>query len=99
MGAAHGQVQEALRIEQRPAHLPELVEHRAHRHFGCARAIGVSAHAVHDGEHDGAVGVRNGDSVLIFFAMPDEAQVCVLDLQGSLRHARCHVELPVIYST
>jgi hypothetical protein len=30
--------------------------------------------------------------------MPDEAQVRVLDLQGSLRHARCHIELSAIYS-
>ena len=66
--------------------------------FGGARAIGVAAHAVDDREHHGAVGVRDGDTILVFFAMPDEAQVRVLDLQGSLRHARCHVELSAIYS-
>jgi hypothetical protein len=58
----------------------------------------MATHAVDDRQHHGAVGVRNGDSILVFFAMPDEAEVRVLDLQGSLRHARCHIELSAIYS-
>ena len=99
VGAADGEMQESVRIEQRPAHVPELVEHRAHGHFGCACTIGVAAHAIHDREHHGAVGVRNGNSILVLFAMPDEAQVRVLDLQGSLRHACSHVNSGAIYNT
>ena len=58
-----------------------------------------AAWAAHDDEQRRPVADGDRDSILVFFAMPDEAQVCVLDLQGSLRHARCHVELTVIYST
>jgi hypothetical protein len=81
-------MQETVRVEQRPADFPELVQHHANGHFCGARAIRMTAHAVDDRQHHGAVGVRNGDAILVFFAMPDEAQVRVLDLQGSLRHAR-----------
>ena len=59
----------------------------------------MAAHAIDDREHHGAIGIRNRDSILVFFAVPDQAYVGVLDLQGSLRHARCHVEFAAIYST
>jgi len=51
------------------------------------RAVRVPAHAVHDGEQRGAVADRYRDTVLVFFAISEEAQICVLDVQVSLRHA------------
>ena len=79
------EVQEAVRIEQRAARLPEFAEQCADRDFGRARTVGVTAHAVDHGEKHGPVRVGDGDTILVFFAMPDQAQVRMLDLQGTLR--------------
>jgi hypothetical protein len=59
----------------------------------------MAAHAVHDGEKHRVVADRDRHTVLVFFAMPEEAQVRVLDLQGSLRHACSHVNSGAIYNT
>jgi hypothetical protein len=47
----------------------------------------MTAHAVHDGEERRSIADGDGDPVLVFFAIPEEAQIRVLDLQVSLRHA------------
>jgi len=47
----------------------------------------MPAHAVHDGKERGAVAYRDRDAVLVFFAIPEEAQIRVLDVQVSLQHA------------
>jgi hypothetical protein len=47
----------------------------------------MAAHAVNDREQHRAFGVGDGDPVLVLVAMADEAEVGVLDLQASLRHA------------
>ena len=85
VGAPDGEVQETVRIEQRTTGFPEFAQHRANRDFRRARAVGVPAHAVDHREQHRAVRVRDGDAILVFFAMPDEAQVRMLDLQGTLR--------------
>ena len=46
-----------------------------------------------------AVIERDGDPVLIFFAIAEKAQIRVLDLQGTLRHACSHVDFCSIYNT
>ena len=97
--AADREVQEAFRVEQRPAGLPELCDHGADGDLGGAGAIGVATHAVYDREERRVVIERDGDPVLVFFAIAEEAQIRVLDLQGTLRHACSHVNFCRIYNT
>ena len=85
MRPAERHVQEAQRIEQRLRGMPERFEHGFLGDFGRAGAIGVPAHAVDDREQDCPVRVGDGDSILVFFAVADQAQVRMLDLQGTLR--------------
>jgi hypothetical protein len=51
------------------------------------RTVGVSSHAVHDGEQRRSVADGDRNSILVFFAIPEEAQIRVLDVQVSLQHA------------
>ena len=51
------------------------------RGLGGARAFRVAAHAVDHHQEHGVVGGRDRDSVLIFFAVADEADIRGLDLQ------------------
>jgi hypothetical protein len=97
--AADRQVQEPVGIEQGPARFPEFREHGADRDFGGARAVGVAAHAVDDREEHRAVVDGDGDAILVLFAIAEKAQVRVLDLQGTLRHACSHVNSCWIYNT
>jgi hypothetical protein len=84
---ADREVQEPFGVEERPARFPELADHGAYRDLRRARAVGVAAHAVHDSEERRSIADRDGDPILVFFAIPEEAQIRVLDLQVSLRHA------------
>jgi hypothetical protein len=54
----------------------------------------MTAHAIDDGEKRRAVSVRYGDSILVFFTIPEQAQIRVLEVQGRLRHARYSGKLP-----
>ena len=78
---AQRQVQESQRIEDRMRRLPERLEQRRERGLGGARAFGMAAHAVDHHQEHGLLGGRDGDPVLIFFAVADEAHVRGLDLQ------------------
>ena len=67
--------------------LPERFEQRGQRGFGGARAFRMAAHAVdHDQQHR-MIGGGHGDSVLIFFAVADEADIRGFDLQPRLLQA------------
>ncbi len=71
-------------IEYRMRRLPEGLEQRRKRSFGRARAFRMAAHAVdHDQQHR-VIGGRDRDSVLILFAVSDEADIRGLDLQRLL---------------
>ena len=94
-----GEVQEALGIEHRAARLPELRHHRANRHLGGMGSVGMASHPVHDGEQRRVAIHGDRYAVLVFFTITEEAQVGVLDLQGALRHAGCHVHCDDVYST
>ena len=61
--------------------------------------VGVAAHAVHDGQEYCVIVDGDGDAILVFLAIPEKAQVRVLDLQGTLRHACSHVNFGGIYNT
>ena len=87
VGPPDRQVQESLGVEERTTRLPELADHGAYRHVGRPGAVGMAAHAVHDDEECRPVADGDGDSILVFFAIPEEAQIRVLDMQVSLRHA------------
>ena len=77
-------MQKAQRIEYGMRRLPEGLEQRRERSFGCARPFRMAAHAVdHDQQHR-MIGGRHGDSVLIFFAVADEADIRGFDLQPQL---------------
>ncbi len=85
--AADRKMQEAFGIEHRAARFPEIADHGSYGSLCGVRAVGVPAHAVHDGKQCGAVADRDRDAILVFFAIPEEAQIRVLDVQVSLRHA------------
>ena len=61
--------------------LPERFQHRGQGGLGGARAFRVASHAVDDDQQHRLLGARHGDAILVFFAMPDEADVRGLDLQ------------------
>ncbi len=97
--AAHGEVQKSVGIEQRAARPAEFGQHRADGRLRGTRALGVPAHAVHHGDERRVVVGGDHHPVLVFFAIPEEAQLRVLDLQGTLRHACSHVNSIAFYST
>ena len=86
VGASNRQVQEPLRVEQGPAGFPEFVQHAADRHFGRLRTVGMTAHPVDNRKKNRPVAQCYGDAILVFVTIPQQAQVGVLDVQGSLRH-------------
>ena len=85
--AADRKMQETFGIEYRAARVPEVADHRAYGRLGGTGAVRVPTHAVDDGKQRGAVADRDGDPVLVFFAIPEKAQIRVLDVQVSLQHA------------
>ena len=86
MGTPNRQVQKPFRVEQGPAGFPEFIQHAANGHLGRLRPIGMTAHPVDNRKENRPVAQCYGDSILVFFTIPQQAQVGVLDLQRSLRH-------------
>jgi hypothetical protein len=74
-------MQESQRIEDRVGRLPKRFEQSGQRGLSRARAFRMTAHPVdHDQQHRLLRG-RHCDSILIFIAMADEADIGGLDLQ------------------
>ena len=71
-------------IEYRMRRLPEGLEQRCQRGLGGARTFRVAAHSIEDDQQHGMLGGRHRDSVLILFAVSDEADIRGLDLQRLL---------------
>ena len=69
---AQGHVQKAQRIEQRLGCMPEGFEKRLLRDLGCARTISVPAHAIDHDEQNRMLGNRRDDTILVFFARPEQ---------------------------
>jgi hypothetical protein len=90
--AAKRQVQQPIGVEQRPARRAELLSHRAHGRFGCPRAVGMATHAIYDRKQRIIAIGDDGDTVLVFFAIAEETQFSVLDLQRPLPHAGSQVD-------
>jgi uncharacterized protein (TIGR00255 family) len=86
-------VQEAQRIEQRLRGVPERFQDHLLRHLGRTCAIGMSAHSVDDDEKRGVLGNSCRDPVLVLLTPPEEAYVCVLHPQVSVRASVRLVEL------
>jgi hypothetical protein len=59
----------------------------------------MTTHAVDDSEERSPFADGDGDTILVLFAIPEKAQIRVLDLQGSLRHAGSHVKSSSAYIT
>ena len=74
-------MQEAQRVKYRVGRLPEGFEQRGERRLGSTRALGMPAHAVDYHQQHGLFSGGNGDAILIFFAVSDQADVRGLDLQ------------------
>jgi hypothetical protein len=94
--ATDRQVQKALGIEQRTSRFPEVTDHRADGGFSRARTVRMTAHAVDDREKRGAVGARDRNPILVLFAVSEQAQICVLEVQGRIRHACFSGKLPAL---
>jgi hypothetical protein len=62
--------------------LVEGVEQTLHGRVGGAAAIGMAAHAIDHDHQRRLVRSRNGDAILIVFAITDEAYICILDPQA-----------------
>jgi hypothetical protein len=99
MRPTDGQVQESIGVEQWSTRFPELADHGADRNFRRPGAVGVPAHAIDDGKERCAVTDGDRDTILVFFAIPEEAQVRVLDMQWPLRHASFSCKLLLLYNT
>ena len=81
VSASEREVQKAKGIEDRLGRVPERFEQHLLRHFRCASAVGVAAHAIH--HHQQARMLRDGrrHSILIVFSMTEETDIGVFDLQ------------------
>ena len=77
-------MQKPERIEYRMRHLPKRLEQRRERGLGGARAFGMSAHAVDDGQQHGLFVGGDCDPVLVFLAVADQAHIRGFDLQWLL---------------
>jgi uncharacterized protein (TIGR00255 family) len=93
------QVQQTVRIEQRPARCAEFLEHRLHGRLGGPGPVCVPTHAIHDRKQCVVAIGDDGDPVLVFFAIAEETQFSVLDLQRPLPHAGSQVNFGGLYST
>ena len=90
--ASERQVQESERIKQRLRRVPEGFRDHLLGDLRGARAVGMSAHAVDRDQERGVLGHRGADSILIFLAPTEQADVGVFDPQedsiASVRLAR-----------
>ena len=91
--AADREVQEAERIEQWLGLGAKQFEHDLAADFGCARAVRMSAHAVHDDEQRRALARGDCGAVLVVFAVAGQADLGALDCHaltgGSMTAAPC----------
>jgi hypothetical protein len=65
-------VQETQRIEQRLGRMPERFQKGLLRDLGRASTIGVPAHAVDHEKQNRMLGYRRDDTILVFFARPEQ---------------------------
>jgi hypothetical protein len=72
VSATERDVEETQRIEQRQRRMPERLENGSLRNLGRACTICVPAHSVYDDEQGRMLGYRGDDTVLVFFARPEE---------------------------
>ncbi len=75
---------ESERIKNRMRNLPERFEQRRESGLGGARPLGVAAHAVDHHQEHRMIGGSDCNSVLILFAVADQADIRGLDLQCPL---------------
>ncbi len=74
-------MQKAEWIENRMRRLPKSLQQGRQCRFGGARAFRMPSHPVDDHQQHGLFGGGDRDSILIFVAMADQADVRGLDLQ------------------
>jgi len=76
MCASEGQRQEALRIKNGSRNVGERFFENFERHFRCARALRVPAHAVDDGKQQAIVLGEYRDAILILRAIAQQTDLC-----------------------
>src|ERR1700733_5438237 len=76
-----GHVQKTERIKERLRGMPEALQQYALRHFRCAGAVRVPAHAIDHQQERRVLSHRRCYPVLVLFACPEKADIGVLDLQ------------------
>ena len=77
--------------------LLERIQQALQRGVGGAAAVGMAAHAVDDDQQRGLVRDRDGDAVLVVFAITDQTQICMLDPQARApagRPSDCYTSNP-----
>jgi hypothetical protein len=72
MRAAKGHVQEPQWIKQGLGRMPERFEKSLLRDLGGARTVGMPAHPVNDNEQNRMLGDCRDDTILVFFARPEQ---------------------------
>jgi hypothetical protein len=81
VGATQRQMQKAERIEHGVGGLPKRLDQSRQGRFRGTRTLGMAAHTVDHDEQRGMLVDRNGDPVLILFAVAYQADIRGFDLQ------------------
>ena len=83
MRTAQCQMQESERVEQRLRQVVEYFQHDPATSLRGARAVGVTAHAIHCNEQHRAIADRNCGAILVVLAIAHEADIRELELHAS----------------